>query len=64
MDCLPIAVGVLPSALLHLDEVADQECSDVVRGVWGPPMITEFQLWVLSTIVMFTLVIVSVKLPG
>jgi len=27
-------------------------------------MITEFQLWVLSTIVMFTLVIASVKLPG
>jgi hypothetical protein len=27
-------------------------------------MLTEFQLWVLSTIVMLALFIVSVKLPG
>jgi hypothetical protein len=32
--------------------------------VWGPPMFTELQLWVLGTIVMLGVVIVSVKLPG
>jgi len=37
--------------------------SDVL-SVWGLPMLTEFQLWVLSTILMLGLVIVSVKLPG
>lgn len=36
----------------------------VLRVVWGPPMLTEFQLWVLSTIVMLAVVIVSAKLPG
>ena len=28
--------------------------------VWGPPMLTEFRLWVLSTIVMVAVVIVGV----
>jgi hypothetical protein len=31
--------------------------------VVGIAMITEFQLWVLSTIVMLAVIIVSVKLP-
>src|SRR5262245_42784358 len=30
--------------------------------VWGLPMLTEFQLWVLSSIVILALVIVGVKL--
>jgi len=41
-----------------------KEFFDVVRVVWGPPMFTELQLWVLGTIVMLGVVIVSVKLPG
>ena len=57
LDYLPIAEGVLPSPPLQFrDETADQKCSDVVSGV-GMPMLTEFRLWVLSTIVMVALVI-------
>ena len=57
LDYLPIAEGVLPSSPLQFrDEIADQKCSDVVSGV-GMPMLTEFRLWVLSTIVMVARVI-------
>ena len=56
-------VAVTPSAVS--DEIADQGMfRRFVSGVGGPPMFTEFQLWVLGAIVMFAVVIVSVKLPG
>ena len=60
LDCLPIAEGVLPSPPLHFRaEIADQAMFRRVSGV-GLPMLTEFQLWVLRT-VMLPLVIVGVK---
>ena len=61
LDCLPIAEGVLPSLPLQLrDEIADQ---GMLRG-GDRQMLSEFQLWVLGTIVMVADVIVGVKLPG
>ena len=61
LDCLPIAEGVLPSPPLQFrDEIADQG----MLRCGGSPMLSEFQLWVLSTIVMVADVIVGVKLPG
>ena len=61
LDCLPIAEGVLPSPPLQFrDEIADQ---GMLRGGVSP-MLSEFQLWVLGTIVMVAFVIVGVKLPG
>jgi hypothetical protein len=39
-----------------------KQYSKVVSGV-GMPMLTEFRLWVLSTIVMVALVIFLMKLP-
>jgi hypothetical protein len=32
--------------------------------VWGLPMLTEFQIWALSSIVMLALLFVGIKLPG
>ena len=63
---LPIAEGVLPSPPLQFrDKIADQGMlRRCVSGVWGPLMLNEFQLWVLSTIVMVAVAIVGVKLPG
>ena len=55
--------GVAVAPLQFRNETADQKCSDLVSGV-GMPMLTEFRLWVLSTIVMVAVVIVGVKLPG
>ena len=61
LDCLPIAEGVLPSLPLPFrDEIADQG----MLRCGGLPMLSEFQLWVLSTIVMVADVIVGVKLSG
>jgi len=61
LDCLPITEGVLPSPPLWIwDEIAGQEtgrCGD-------RQMLNEFQLWVLSTIVMVGVVTVGVKLLG
>jgi hypothetical protein len=60
---LPIAEGDVAVAPLRFrNEIVDQKCSDVVSGV-GMPMLAEFQLWVLSTIVMLSVVIGGVKLP-
>jgi hypothetical protein len=56
----------LPSPPLQFrDKIADQGMlRRCVSGVWGPLMLNEFQLWVLSTIVMVAVAIVGVKLPG
>jgi hypothetical protein len=66
LDCLPIAEGVLPSPPL--------QGPGRNRGSGNAPTLCEwcgdrqclanFQLWVLSTIMMLALVIVGVKLPG
>ena len=63
LDYLPVQRGCCRRPLCsYEDETADQKCSDVVSGV-GMPMLTEFRLWVLSTIVMVALVIFCMRLP-
>ena len=63
LDYSQLQRGMLPSPLCGFgNEIVDQKCSDVVSGV-GMPMLAEFQLWVLSTIVMLAVVIGGVKLP-
>jgi len=54
-------VAVTPPAFSEMKSLIRQY-SDVARGV-GLPMLTEFQLWVLSTVVLVAIAIVSVKLP-
>ena len=63
LDYLPMQRGCCRRPPLQFrDEIADQNDSDVVSGV-GMPMLTEFRLWVLKTIVMVAPVIFCMGLP-
>ena len=55
-------VAVTPAAFSGW--LTDQAMFQCCEWCGGLPMLTEFQLWVLSSIVMLALLFVGIKLPG
>jgi hypothetical protein len=60
--CLPIEEGVLPSPPLQFRDESRSRNVSALSVVWEPPMLTEFQLWVLSATEIVALYVVCVML--